>query len=159
MHSELQSPANTFAFNSRFLEMLVGDFTPANWLVRDAVGHDPRWLLGHITSIRHRLVGMVGLPPITAGWEGAFARGTLPKDLPEDIDPAAIYRSFQEAGQVLAGRWPTLTSADLEKPLGRTMPDGSTTIGPAIRFLAWHETYHLGQLGIFRRLAGKAGAV
>ncbi len=159
MLSELVAPAHAYAFNGRFLEMLVGDFTPADWRVLDPVGHDPRWLLGHITSIRHRLVGLVGLPPVAAGWEASFQRGTTPKDIPGDFNPAEVYRAFQVAGGLLAGRWEALTAEDLAKPMGRTMPDGSTTIGDGLRFLAWHETYHLGQLGIFRRLAGKPGAV
>ena len=36
-------------------------------------------------------------------------------------------------------------------------PDGSATVAGALGFLAWHESYHLGQLGLLRRLAGKPG--
>jgi uncharacterized damage-inducible protein DinB len=57
----------------------------------------------------------------------------------------------------MATQWESLTPEQLVKPLGRTLPDGSDTTEGALRFLAWHEAYHFGQLGMLRRLAGKPG--
>jgi hypothetical protein len=33
--------------------------------------------------------------------------------------------------------------------------DGQSLLGDEIEGLAWHETYHLGQLELLRQLAGK----
>jgi uncharacterized damage-inducible protein DinB len=34
------------------------------------------------------------------------------------------------------------------------MPDGSDTVAGVLHFLYFHETYHLGQLGLLRRMNG-----
>jgi uncharacterized damage-inducible protein DinB len=114
MIPELAPSAQAFALGDRFLAGLVGDFSDADWQVADAVGHNPRWIVGHLAVMRNRMTAM-------------------------------------------AGHWDAVTAEQLAKPLGRTLPDGSDTIAGALRFLAWHEAYHLGQLGLFRRLAGKPG--
>jgi hypothetical protein len=157
MIPELVATAHTYAVGDRFFEGLVGDFSDADWRVTDAVGHDPRWIAGHLAVCRRRVQAMLGLPLADAPWEALFGRGTRPADLPADLDPQVALRAFLDSSPVLAGHWDQVTGADLGKPLGRTLPDGSDTIGGAIRFLAWHEAYHLGQLGLLRRLAGKPG--
>ena len=63
--------------------------------------------------------------------------------------------TFHDAQRRTAEYWENLVPEHLAKPLGRALPDGSDTLGGAIRFLVWHEAYHLGQLGMLRRLAGK----
>jgi uncharacterized damage-inducible protein DinB len=49
-----------------------------------------------------------------------------------------------------------LTDTDLARDLGRKLPTGST-LGDALSFLAFHEAYHLGQLGLIGRTLGKPG--
>ncbi|MCH9008517.1 hypothetical protein IIA29_11025 [candidate division KSB1 bacterium] len=37
--------------------------------------------------------------------------------------------------------------------------DEKETVGEKLSFLHFHETYHLGQIGLLRRLAGKEGVI
>jgi hypothetical protein len=157
MLPELVPTAQAFATGDLFLRRLVGDFTPEDWRVRDAAGHDPRWLVGHLAATRRGVLKLLGLETEEQGWEAFFRRGTSPADLPGDLELAPILASFFGAQALMAGAWEGLGPEALAKPFVRTLPDGSQTVGDAFRFLAWHEAYHLGQLGIMRRLAGKAG--
>jgi hypothetical protein len=157
MVPEFMPIAHIYTLSDQTLERLVGDFSVADWQARDAVGHTPRWITGHLATYRLRLVEMMGLPAMTAPWAAAFGRGTSDADVPADLDLRLVVQTFHEAQQRMATRWEGLGAEDFSKPMGRTLPDGSDTIGGAIRFLAWHETYHLGQLGMLRRLAGKSG--
>jgi uncharacterized damage-inducible protein DinB len=157
MLPELVSTATTFAFNGRSLSGLVKDFTEEDWAVQDACGHSPRWIVGHLATYRHRVLELMGLPSPAAPWAGAFARGTATADVPAEVDMKEVISAFRVAQAQMADRWDGLTQDDLSKTTGRKMPDGSEDIGGAIRFLAWHETYHLGQLGLLRRLAGRPG--
>jgi hypothetical protein len=157
MLAELAAPAHAFALGDRFLDGLVGDFTEADWKLADPVGHTACWLVGHLAVTRNRLLGMVGLAPMAQPWEAAFGRGTRPADVPADLDPRLLVQAFHATQEALAGRWDALTADDLAKPLGRTLPDGTDSISGAVRFLAWHEAYHIGQLGFMRRLAGRPG--
>ena len=157
MLPEVAPLAHQYAVGARFLTLLVGDFTGADWLTRDATGHDARWIVGHLAVTRDRCVGMMGLPPRSAAWHQAVLRGTRPEAVPAEVAAPDLAAAFHAAHQLMAARWETLTAAELAAPLGRTLPDGSDTVGGALRFLAWHEAYHCGQLGLIRRLVGKPG--
>jgi len=159
MLEELKFTASAYAVGGRFLTRLVADFTEADWAVRSAAGTDPRWLVGHIATYRNRVVGLMGLPTPVAPWEAGFAKGTKPEDLPADLDMQPVLASFHAADAAIAGAWEALTAEDLGKPFGRTLPNGSDTVGGALAFFVWHEAYHLGQLGMMRRLAGKPSGV
>jgi hypothetical protein len=158
MLDDLKAAANAYALGDRYLDRLVGDFTDLDWAVRDAAGHDPRWLVGHLATYRNRVLAAMGILAAPAPWEAHFARGTSPADLPADLDVAELVAAFHAATAAMAAGWDGLTAEAMAKPAGRTLPDGSEDIGGLIRFLAWHEAYHLGQLGLLRRLAGKTGA-
>lgn len=157
MLPQLTSIAHLYAVDDRMLDRCVGDFAPTDWLFRDGAGHDARWIMGHIALYRQRLVGMLGAPPIASDLERYFGSGSRPEAVPASVQGADLVRAFHEAHQVMTGRWEAQTEADLAKPLGRTLRDGGDTIGAGLRFLQWHETYHLGQLGLLRRLMGKPG--
>ena len=157
MIPELAPSAQILAFANRALDGLVGDFTDADWRVTDPVGHDARWIVGHVAVYRARIEALAGLAPAPLPWEAAFRQGSSPADVPADLDPRALVTAFHASHQAAAARWEAVTEADLARPAGRTLPDGSDTVGGAIRFLSWHEAYHLGQLGFLRRLAGKPG--
>jgi len=154
----IATAARSYKAGNAMLDRLVGDFTDADWAVRDAAGHDPRWLVGHLATYRNRVAAALGLPVETAPWEALFARGTSPADLPADLDAAAMVAAFHAANAAMAGAWEGVTEEMLAKPVGRTLPDGTDNVAGLVGFLAWHEAYHLGQLGLLRRLAGKAGA-
>jgi hypothetical protein len=157
MIPELSVTAMTYAMADRFLDALVGDFTDADWQVADANGHTARWITGHLAVYRHQVAALLGAEPGALPWEAAFVRGTSSADVPADLDPRLLVASFHASQAAMAGRWEAVGAADLARPYGRTLPDGTDTAGGAIRFMTWHEAYHLGQLGFMRRLAGKPG--
>ena len=75
MLAELESTAKAYALGATFLNRLVGDFTEADWAYRDPAGHDPRWLVGHLTIYRIRVAQLMGQPIPAAPWEAFFGRG------------------------------------------------------------------------------------
>jgi len=151
--------AHLYGVNDVMIDRCVGDFLPDDYLVRNPSGHDARWITGHVTVYRKRLVTMMGLTARSDHWDEVFQKGTVPDAVPAALDGGLIVRAFHDAHQTMMPRWGSLTESDLNKPLGRNLPDGGDTIGAGLRFLLWHETYHLGQLGMLRRLAGKLGIV
>jgi hypothetical protein len=157
MLPELLATAAAFATGDVFLTALVGDFTAQDWQVRDSAGHDPRWIVGHLATYRRRVLAMAGLPAEPESWEAAFVRGSSPADLPPELDLTPVLAAFHGAQALLEVRWEALTPEQLAAPFGRRMPNGSETVGGAIQFMAWHEAYHLGQLGLLRRIAGRPG--
>ena len=50
--------------------------------------------------------------------------------------------------------FPNITDEAAAEPAAQPMPDGSDTVAGVLHFLHFHETYHLGQLGLLRRMNG-----
>jgi hypothetical protein len=74
-----------------------------------------------------------------------------------DIDTAELLReAFLKAGERLRGHLESATQAQVDAPF-REFPDGSRTVGGGVHFLHFHESYHLGQIGLLRRVTGKPG--
>jgi DinB superfamily len=151
--------AHLFAVGDLMMDRLVGDFSAADWRHRDAMGHDARWIVGHLAVYRCRVAAWAGQPKSTMDWESAFQRGTSPAAVPDSLESSLLLAEFHAAHARMEIGFPTLTDAALQHALSRKLPDGSDTIGGAIRFMVWHEAYHLGQLGLLRRLVGKLGIV
>ena len=158
MLAELETTAKAYAVGSSFLDRLVGDFTEAEWGYRDPAGHDPRWLVGHITTYRVRVAQLMGADLPSAPWEGCFGRGKSSADVPADLDIQAVLAAFKASSAAIAGGWDALSPEKLAEPFGRKLPNGTDDVRGAIQFFNWHEAYHLGQLGLLRRLAGRPGA-
>lgn len=154
----LATLADRFAFNDRFLDILTQDFDDHDWLRRAGEGNHAQWLLGHLASTRRRFVHDTGKPAEEEAWETLFGQGRKPTAQSDDISPALLREAFLKNGQLLRGHLHTLTLVQVDAPV-RPFPDGTTTVGGGAHFIHFHETYHLGQMGLLRRLGGKKGFI
>ena len=110
------------------------------------------WLAGHLLRGRGRTLITLGL---SADPWNLFGRGT-------HLDPNAKYPTKQE----ILERWAEysgqlqqalqgLTDSDLKKQaLAPNPPSLDGTVGGQVAFLAFHESYHMGQLGYVRKWLG-----
>lgn len=118
----------------------------------DKVNH-AAWIAGHLVSTRNFVVSLLGgeanepHPELFANGKGLDADATYPS-LAESL------ASFEEVSttmyDALANATPEMLSAEAPFPV----PTGST-MGDMMAFLAHHEAYHIGQIGILRRIFGK----
>ncbi len=147
-----------FRFNDKALAATVEGFTEDDWRRRASPDSSHAfWLLGHIALTRRILFRKLGGDMTTAPWESAFAKGSKALDGDFVVSPEILRADFAESGRRLEARLSALTAEDAAAPYGRTFPDGSSTIEGAAHFLYWHESYHLGQIGLLRRVCGKPG--
>lgn len=113
------------------------------------------WVLGHVVMMRRLVLRSAGAAPagdpaliqIYSGEEGVRfdpSRAFSLEQLLADLD---------ESQKRLLEALPKLSAEALAAPL-RT-----STLGDFLTFLAYHEGYHNGQLGVLRRLAGKPGVI
>lgn len=116
------------------------------------------WVAAHATAARGRVARILGAAS-DVPWEAAFDRGTEPP-----TDPAAwpsleaVAAKWSEVSARLHERLDTLGEADLAKPVGEFPSTDGTLLG-AIGLLAFHDAYHLGQLGHLRRRLGLSRVV
>lgn len=114
-------------------------------------GSHLHWLLGHLVASRDGLLSMLGLERV---WDAEaarpFARGSAPDTDATSDDttlPAQLERLRSQQARLAEA---VATAADTVYE--RT--SGSRTVGGWFEFLAWHETYHVGQVTLYRRAAG-----
>jgi hypothetical protein len=148
--------AEAFARNASIARMQSEGLTQEDSLRQQPVqGNCLNWVLGHIAINRDQVLVLLGEPPLLGEAGARYKReseplttgdeGILPlEDLLGRIESAqeritAALRQIDEA---------TLASA---APGDRRQ----RTVGQAVFFLYFHESYHIGQTELFRQLAGK----
>ena len=100
-----------------------------------AGGNSFNWVLGHIVASRNDIFALFGQPPVWNEAEAApYVRGS------HELDPSAA--------RPIAAIVAELAAAHGDSPMGKQLA-----------FLQFHETYHVGQTGLLRRLAGKEGVI
>ena len=114
-----------------------------------------KWIAGHLLNTRvSSLTRLTGGEPNEA-YAGQFGRGVA-------LDPSATYPSIDEMTQ----KW-NETSAKISEGLSQIpeevllspspaqAPIGDNTIRGLLAFLISHESYHIGQLSLLRKMVGK----
>jgi uncharacterized damage-inducible protein DinB len=109
-----------------------------------------QWVAGHLALTRAGMAALIGAPP-----DGSM------QSFWKDFDPAAEYpgrdaivRAWNEATERLRERLTAVTWADLARPTPAQYAGNEENIRDALAFLAEHESYHIGQLGLLRKAQG-----
>ncbi len=117
------------------------------------------WILGHITSVRHGVLGRLG-ENLTADERFKQYRRGSDGDPAQPIPFDELLALYDRMQPLLIARLQSLTDEQLTTKAGFGTPAGpDATLGSALASLVFHESYHVGQLGVARRLLGKAGAI
>lgn len=116
------------------------------------------WIAGHLANVRGGLAAVTGLA-WRSEWDRFFARGTdgrIPNEAPT---LAEIRERFARVSDDLTKRFESLTDAELAAPFPRKLPMPDPSLRAAIAFLAYHESYHIGQMAYIRKWLGFPGLV
>jgi uncharacterized protein YndB with AHSA1/START domain len=143
-----------FKLNSGLIRSSLEGLTAAELWQRPTPHNNPLlWVVGHIVATRAALLGRLG-EPIDTGWGDLFARGAVlhePSRYPSRDEIERVHRTVADR---LKARFASLTEADLVAPAnGKPLP-GVTTVAEQLAFLAFHESYHVGQLAYIRKSLG-----
>jgi uncharacterized damage-inducible protein DinB len=106
-------------------------------------GNSVHWLLRHVISTRDRLLPALG--------QQALA--------PQDDAPLAdLVAQFGESQERLVAGLKKLPATRLrEKAPFSPRQDPNETLATLLPLMPFHESYHIGQIGMVRRLLGKEG--
>ncbi len=142
-----------FRLQTTLFRNATKDITPAHAHHRFMeITNHMAWITGHIVSTRFALGTVLGLP-LREPFPQLFARG---KGLDENI----TYPSFEELtkdwsviSEPLIDRLENLKDWELEAeaPVPSPMSQYNGGLIGFITFIAHHEAYHIGQLGLARR--------
>jgi uncharacterized damage-inducible protein DinB len=146
------------------VQMTVDGITHEDSLAQPKpAGNSFNWVLGHLLTVYNSSLPLLGQESvIDEARIKRYERGAAPF-----TDPAREALDFQE----LLSAWNAATArfdaglAQLDPSiLDRPAPhsptnDPNETIRSLLATIAFHQAYHAGQLGVLRRVAGKAGAI
>jgi uncharacterized damage-inducible protein DinB len=150
--------ADRYRFNDRFLDQLTADFEDDDWLHRAGASNHAQWLLGHLASTRRWALRELGKALEEQAWESHFGQGSRSTPQSDDIAPALLREAFVKNGEELREHMASLSAVQAVAPF-REFPDGGRTVEDGMAFLHFHESYHLGQVGLLRRALGKPGLI
>jgi uncharacterized damage-inducible protein DinB len=146
-----------FGNNLRLLELNSAGLTPELAAQRPASGVvSVDWILGHLVYSRRgisRLVG--GSLPDDPAWGQHYARGG--QGTSTHLGWPELVQAFQATDPVLKAAFeqvPDWDQSTINPALGIEQP-----LEQVVAFLYMHECYHLGQIGIVRKLLGLPGAI
>jgi uncharacterized damage-inducible protein DinB len=121
-------------------------------------GNCANWILGHLTNVQNGVMRLVGEKPV---WES----GDLAKAGDDPITgPTNSIHWDTLRDRFLGSRERCLTavSALSDTALAETVPHpfgGTCSRAELLNTLAFHQSYHTGQLALSRRIAGLEGAI
>src|SRR5206468_7941459 len=104
------------------------------------------WLLGHLTETRAGLLAELDVA-FDPGWGAIFRRGSPLQDRAGYPSRETIQRAWQATHQLMRDAFATVTADKLAAPPTRHAFPGVATLVDEIAGFAFHESYHVGQIG------------
>jgi uncharacterized damage-inducible protein DinB len=152
--SRIAIAAHSYHQNSQLIGKSINGLTPEEWLRRpgDSSNH-MLWILGHVTWARATVLSFLGTQ-WSRPWLPQFARGVKLADTAEYPTPEEITLAWQDQAAQLTAAIETATEETLSKPAPERIPSADGKISGLVDFLAYHETYHVGQAAYIRRWLG-----
>jgi hypothetical protein len=111
------------------------------------------WVFGHIVATRATMLGLLG-DPFDTGWGDLFTRGAALQEPSRYPSREAIDSVHRQVVDRLKAKFASMTDADLAAPATVKQLPGAKTVADQLAFLAFHESYHVGQLAYIRKSLG-----
>jgi hypothetical protein len=125
-------------------------------------GNCMNFVVGHLLAIYNQALPTVGQEPVrVAGDLARYDRGAPPvTNAAEALAFRDLVEGFAEATRRFDAGLGGLTSEVLDQPVAES-PSGNPdeTVRSLLATISMHQSYHAGQTGILRRIAGKEGAI
>ena len=111
------------------------------------------WIAGHVLQSRARLHKLAG-EKVEVPWRELFGSEGPPPDPSGYPGAAELVERWQAVTGALLDRLDTLDEGVLTAAPQMRVPSHDHTLLGAIAFAAYHEAYHVGQMGYLRRWHG-----
>lgn len=148
-----------YSMTHRVIKLQTGGVTHEESLMQTPFGGNcMNWVVGHVMANRTNVETLMDLPTVWSLEEAQrYRRGSAPVTGSEEdgevysLDKMLhdLDRSQTQIVEALEG----MTPEDMEQA------KGDSTLGERLAFFYFHETYHSGQLEIFRQLVGKEAMI
>ena len=153
----IESVTLIFKLNNEMVTRTLAGLTDEEcWKQPEGGGNPIMWLVGHVTISRAQLLKKLGAP-YDHGLGPLFDRGSIRGELSSYPSRQALEAAWHDTRGRMRDRFASLTEEMLSAvPTGRPLP-GVTDNASMIAFSAFHESYHIGQMGYLRKMLGHSG--
>ena len=146
-----------FKNNTGLVTKAISDIPADQWTRQPGDGSNHLlWILGHMVWARGNALRTMG-SSWSLPWAKQFARGTARGDASQYPQVEEVVKAWGTASEELAATLPRIQPALWEQPHDPPTFDGK--VAGFIAFLAFHETYHVGQIGYLRKWLGHSALV
>ncbi len=122
-------------------------------------GNCTNWIVGHIVRAQNGVMGLLDEAPVWESEQLERAHDTPITSADEAIDWETMVGKLLGSEARLMSAFDALDDERLDDG-GFTDPFGNeVTRGEFLNLLAFHQTYHAGQIGLSRRVAGRPGVI
>lgn len=140
-------------------EKNLDGMTQAHSLVQPGPGGNcANWIVGHLVNVHNGVMQLLGSEPV---WENETLKRAGFDPIVEP-DQAIDFETLKDKFLGSRERCIAAVAALSDEALAQELPHpfgGSTTRAELLNTLAYHQAYHVGQIGIIRRIAGLDGAI
>lgn len=153
----IESVTLIFKLNNEMVTRTLAGLTDEEcWKQPEGGGNPIMWLVGHVTISRAQLLKRLG-----AGYDHGlgtlFDRGSIRGETSAYPSRQAIESAWHDTRARMRDGFAGLTEEFLSAaPSGRPLPGVADHAG-LIAFSAFHESYHIGQMGYLRKMLGHSG--
>ena len=148
--------AGSFNVTNHIMNLVLSDLSndDAVTRTRDGEGSSISWIVGHLLYYRSQIMGMLG-GPTNNPWTESFGN-TSATDGSDYPDVSEMLSSWNELSSALDATVAGVTDAQLLVPIASDngSPHGEKKVLDTITFFMWHESYHMGALGMIRTQLG-----
>lgn len=149
-----------FGISYQVLKKNLNSVTHEESLVQpEADGNCLNWVVGHILSTRNNALQMLNQQTFWNQEEAElYKRGSEPiKDGSRALNFKKMVTDLDRSQELLMTSLSEISETQLNSPC----PDPSIgeTMEEAFFIMQFHETYHAGQTGLLRRIAGREGVI
>jgi uncharacterized damage-inducible protein DinB len=143
--------------NTDLVTKAVADIPADEWLRKPGDGSNHLlWVMGHLVWARGNVVKTLG-SPWSLDWAKQFSRGAAGVDAADYPAVEEVSKAWADVSAELPKFLAAASPELLDKPHDKPTFDGK--MGGFIAFLAFHETYHVGQVGYLRKWLGHSQLV
>lgn len=156
--SQVANAARFFRMNQKLMEKCCTQLTVEEWYKQpNGDANHMLWVAGHILWARAAVLRFTGGPEWTRPWLTEFARGKELQDASVYPAPEEVMNSMAELAATVQEALENAPEETLIEAAPPNSPPGDGTKAGVVNFLAFHETYHVGQMAYLCGWLGHGG--
>jgi uncharacterized damage-inducible protein DinB len=125
-------------------------------------GNCLNFVVGHLVNVYDKILPLLAQEPVMGDAVARYERGSPAlRDPSEAVDFHELLAAFDTQTERFQAGLATLAPEALERPMPGPDSGGelTETLRSLLATILFHQTYHVGQTGLLRRIAGKPGAI